>query len=80
MSKHDEVLTGRKHTAQGDEYRVDDSEYADNTAAIFVSREALEKYAPLLVKHIPIFGVEIHVIDNRKPLKKSKSEVLLSNL
>ena len=43
LFKHDEVLTGRKHTAQRDEYTVDDSStHADNIAAMFVSREALE--------------------------------------
>ena len=78
MSKRD--FDRQKNTAQGDEYTVDDTEYVDNTAAMFVSREALEKYSPLLVKHITNFGMEIHVRDNRKPLKKSKSEVLLSNL
>ena len=76
LSKHDDILTGRKHTSRGDEYAVDDSEYADDTGMLFVSRQALDKYAPLLVKHFAIFGMEIHVGDVRTPEKKSKTEVL----
>ena len=72
LSRHDDVLTGRKHTTNGDKFVLDDSEYADDTAALFVSRQAIQKYAPLRVKHFALFGMEIHVGDVRKPLKKSR--------
>ena len=43
LFKHDEVLKGRKHNAHRDKYTVDASEDAEDTAALFVSREVLEK-------------------------------------
>ena len=69
-------MTGRKTTVAGDTFALDDSEYADDTAALFVSRNALDKYSPLLVRHFAKFGLEVHVGDVRKPKKKSKTEVL----
>ena len=76
LTREDAVMTGRKTTEAGDTFALDDSEYADDTAALFVSRYALAKYSPLLVKHFAKFGLEVHVGDIRKPKKKSKTEVL----
>ena len=73
-TKEDSVMTGRKSTEAGDAFTLDDSEYADDTAALFVSREAIAKYSPLLVKHFARFG--LHMGDIRKPKKKSKTECL----
>ena len=75
-TKEDSVMTGRKSTEAGDAFTLDDSEYADDTAALFVSREAIAKYSPLLVKHFARFGLEVHMGDIRKPKKKSKTECL----
>jgi len=76
LTREDSVMTGRKTSEVGETFALDDSEYADDTAALFVSRNALAKYSPLLVKHFAKFGLEVHVGDIRKPKKKSKTEVL----
>ena len=75
-TKEDDVLTGRRYTAKGDELQLNDSEYADDTAALFVSRESMERYCPPLVEHFHSYGMEIHVGDVSFPDKKSKTEVL----
>ena len=38
-SKQDAKLTGRSYRAYGEEYEFQDSEYANNTALVFDSRE-----------------------------------------
>ena len=55
---------------------MDDSEYADDTAVLFVNRSSTETYCPLLVRHFRDFGMEIHAGDRRDPKKTSKTEVL----
>ena len=77
LSKHDEVLTGRKHTAQGDEYIVDDSEYADNTTAKYISREALEKYETLLYL-VFIFKIHFYVLSMCKNFQKCQVQIFRS--
>ena len=76
LTKQDDVLTGRKHTAEGDSFELNDSEYADDTAMLFDSRASTQKYCPPPVDHFKDYGMEIHVGDERLPDKKSKTEVL----
>ena len=75
-TKNDFKLTGRRHNSKGTDFDVDDSEYADDTAVVFNSREDIETYSPLLVKHFDCFGMEIHVGDYDIPDKPSKTEIL----
>ena len=76
LSKPDSVITGRRPTAKGIPFEVNDSEYADDTAMLFDSRQSAVKYCPLLVSHFKQYGMEIHTGDERDPEKKSKTEVL----
>jgi len=50
-SRPDFVLTGRRHTMSGDEFLVAESEYADDTAAVFCSRADAEKQTPTMMLH-----------------------------
>ena len=75
-TKEDSTLTGRKYNAKGTEFSVDDSEYADDTAVLFESRDDVATYSPLLILHFGKFGMEIHVGDRTQPNKPSKTEVL----
>ena len=76
LTKYDCTLTGRHPTAKGDQFVLSDSEYADDTAMLFDSRESVEKYSPLLFQHFSDYGMEIHAGDERHSDKKSKTEVL----
>ena len=75
-TKDDFTLTGRKYNTKGDEFPVDDSEYADDTAVLFETRNDITTFSPLLVIHFNRFGTEIHVGDLDQPHKPSKTEVL----
>ena len=72
-TKYDDVLSGRRYNTKGEEFSLPDSEYADDTAVLFVSRESLVESTPLLIAHFARFGMEIHV---GLPDKLSKSEIL----
>ena len=72
-TKYDDILTGRRYNTKGEEFSLPDSEYADDTAVLFVSRESLVVTTPLLIAHFARFGLEIHV---GHPNKLSKSEIL----
>ena len=74
-TKPDFVLTGRSHRAYGEEFTLPDSEYADDTAVLYTSRERLEAGVPQLIKHFARFGLEVHT-GNTRTKKDSKSEVL----
>ena len=76
FSRPDDVLTGRRYNAGGDQFEVSDSEYADDTAVLFDSRFSTVKYSPLLVKHFAEYGMEVHVGDDRMPDKIPKTLVL----
>ena len=76
FSRPDDVLTGRRHNAEGDQFEVSDSEYADDTAVLFDSRFTTDKYSPLLVNHFAEYGMEVHVGDDRFPEKIPKTIVL----
>ena len=72
-SKQDDVLTGRKFSDQGDNIALPDSEYADDTAVLFVSRASLVTSTPVMIKHFARFGMSVHV---GRGEQKSKSEAL----
>ena len=74
-SKPDFVMTGRSYRAYGDEFALSDSEYADDTAVLFVSRGSLDTGVPQLMKHFGRFGMEVHR-GNSRTEKESKSEIL----
>ena len=76
FSRPDDVLTGRRYNAEGNQFEVSDSEYADDTAVLFDSRPTTEKYSPLLVKHFAEYGMEVHVGDDRFSDKIPKTVVL----
>ena len=72
-SNSDFVLTGRGSFDDGEKVELPDSEYADDTAVLFTSRDSLELSTPLMIEHFSRFGMSIHVGSLAKP---SKSEVL----
>ena len=74
-TKSDFVMTGRSYRAYGDEFALEDSEYADDTAVLFDSRESLDAGVPQLIGHFARFGMEVHT-GNLPAERKSKSEVL----
>ena len=73
-TKMDDILTGRKPSTKNcEQFTLPDSEYADDTAVLFTSRESVEIYLPLLIQHFLKFGLEVHVGTQEK---SSKSEIL----
>ena len=74
-TKEDFVLTGRPHTRRGTELAVSDSEYADDAALLFCSREDVDTHSPRFMKHCADWGMEVHAGDRRAG-KASKTEVL----
>ena len=75
-TKKDFILTGRRSTTKGIDFLLIDSEYADNTAVLFDSRESLETFSPLSINHFEKFGMEVHVGHCDQPNKSSKTDVL----
>ena len=79
-SARDFVLSGRRPTARGEDFSVGDSEYADDAALQFPTREVLDEQSPMLYKHFERWGMEMHAQEaptTAKPAPKaSKSEVL----
>eukprot|EP00964_Phaeocystis_antarctica_P046530 scaffold26907_cov72-Phaeocystis_antarctica.AAC.5 len=61
-SRPDFVLTGRRHTTGGasDEFSVAESEYADDTGAVFCSRADAQVQTPRLMSHYRRWGLEVH--------------------
>ena len=53
-------MTGRSYRAYGEEYKFQDSEYADDTALGFDSREDASVGIPLCMSHFNCFGMEVH--------------------
>ena len=45
--KTDFIMTGRRVTTKGIDFLLGDSEYADDTAVLFNTRQELEMYTPL---------------------------------
>ena len=75
-TKEDFVLTGRRHNTKGEDFGLEDSEYADDTAVLFESRENVEEFTPLLIAHFQRFGMEVHTGDINQPNKPPKTEIL----
>ena len=74
-TKNDAKMTGRSYRAYGDEFSLNDSEYADDTALIFDSRTDCETGIPLCINHFARFGMEVHS-GPIEPKETSKSVVL----
>ena len=72
-SNPDFILTGRSFRARGENFEIPGSEYADDMAVLFISRENLEDTTPRMIEHFARFGMDIHVGSEGKP---SKTEVL----
>ena len=64
-------MGGKRGRSSGvEEFEVSDSEYADDTALIFSSREELEHWSPLLITTFADCGMEVHIKqpgDGKKP-------------
>ena len=76
-SRDDFTMTGRSPSALGDEFTLNDSEYADDTAMPFPSRAVAEEQAPKVVAHFARWGMEVHEgLDDGTVQKDSKSEIL----
>ena len=69
-TKMDSVVGGRRWSTGGKsgkgctEFRMSDSEYADDTGLMFCSRADVERMAPLVIAHFRRWGMEVH---ERKP-------------
>ena len=59
-SKYDAKMTGRSYRAHGEEFIVHDSEYADDTALVFDSRNDANHGIPLCMEHFERFGMEVY--------------------
>ena len=59
----DFVLTGRRPSTKGEEFVLGDSEFADDTAALFDSTESLKTDAPGIDSHFVRFGMDVHAGD-----------------
>ena len=68
-------MTGRSHRAYGEEFSLNDSEYADDTALIFDCRIDCETRTPLCMNHFARYGMEVHS-GPIEPRDSSKSVVL----
>ena len=68
-------MTGRSYRAYGEEFALNDSEYADDTALVFGSRSDCVTGIPLCMKHFARFGMEVHS-GPIEPRESSKSVVL----
>ena len=57
-TKRDLILSGRSYRARnGQEFNLPDSQYADDIALLFTSRESLEESTPLMITHFAKFGL-----------------------
>ena len=75
-TKKDLILTGHRSTTKGIDFSLSDSEYADDTAVLFDSRETLETFSPLLINHFEKVRMEVHVGHCDQPNKPSTTKVL----
>ena len=74
-TKRDFILTGRSFRARGEDLPLLDSEYADDTAIIFNSRDDLTNGVCSIIAHFASFGMEVHS-GKIEPKEDSKSEIL----
>ena len=75
-SKKDFILTGRRAKSKETQFAFEDSEYADDTAVLFESREYLVEFIQLLIDHFARFGMEVHTGNSNHTEKPPKTEVL----
>ena len=75
-TRNDFCLTGRRINSTGTDFGFPDSEYADDTAVLYESREHVVLHTPLLLTHFDRFGIEVHVGDISLPDIPSKTEIL----
>ena len=72
-----EKLTGRRFTVWGEEFAVLDSEYADDTAVLFPTRQDLEDGVPKVISHFAKWGMEVHSGSRDiNPVKESKTKII----
>ena len=77
----DGILTGRRYTAHGEEFPVSDSEYADDTAVLFPTRQEMDDRVPKVMAHFAKWGMEVHYGSRAtNPVKESKTEILWQSL
>ena len=74
-TKMDVILTGRSYQANGEEFALLDSEYADDTAVLFYSREHLTEGVYSIMSHFTRFGMEVHS-GKIEPREDSKYKVM----
>ena len=74
-TKKDAIMTGRSYRAYGEDLPLQDSEYADDTALIFGSREDTASGIAESMSHFARFGMEVHS-GPVEPREDSKSVVL----
>ena len=74
-TKEDAVMTGRRYRAYGEDLALQDSEYADDTALIFSSREETVSGITEIMSLFNRFGMEVHS-GPVEPRDESKSVVL----
>ena len=64
-------LGGKRGRCSGvEEFKISDSEYADDAAVVFTSREELEHWSPLPISTFADCGMEVHIKqpgDGKKP-------------
>ena len=53
-------MTGHSYHAYGEEYEIQDSEYADKTALVFDLREYANVGIPLCMSHFDCLGMKVH--------------------
>ena len=74
-SKNDNEITGRHYTAQGEEFLLLDSEYADNTVILCDNRNHLVVGIVSIVEHFHRFGTKIYT-GVHEPRENLKTEIL----
>ena len=74
-SKQDSIITGRRHNiVRGvEEFSMTESEYADNAAFLFPSREISESDTPRIMKHCAKWRMEVHSGITETPDAKGKT-------
>ena len=72
--KADKTVSGRSYRARGIDFWFPFSVYADDTAALFESRDDLTRGTIIIRAHFKRFGLKIHVGSDDK---KSKTEAML---
>ena len=74
-SKQYSIITGRRHNiVRGvEEFAMTESAYANDAAFLLPSREIAERDTPLIMKHCPEWGMEVHSGITETPYTKGKT-------